>query len=232
MTGSSFSAARARMRRMIRCDCTGAPPGELITRATALARLTPKALSMAAAAFTRLSPARSGDTAPITPASLRTGTTGAGSRQRAGSMLLSRAHSAGHPPSPVIPATLHVHSAVDGPAMVALASLPIIHRDERNLNRSIKTGSDVDMVIFYEERAIRGANATGCSGKEVGMLRTFMLSIMLALGLAGAGLSSAEAAVAQPGVAAGVARAAPGEAIASKVYYRYHGGGYYHRPYP
>jgi hypothetical protein len=59
-----------------------------------------------------------------------------------------------------------------------------------------------------------------------------MVSILVALGLAGAGLSSAEAAVAQPGVVASVAHRVPGAAVASKVYYRYYGGGYYHRPYP
>src|SRR6476620_11140917 len=65
------------MRRKIRLDCTGDPPGELITTATAGNFDIVNARSIAPAAVVSDSPGRSGVTMPMGPDSLNTGTTGA-----------------------------------------------------------------------------------------------------------------------------------------------------------
>jgi hypothetical protein len=72
------------MRRMIRCDCDGEPPGELITSATARALRVAKARSSDRAVVDSIRPGRSGDDTPITPVSRTTGTTGMSERNRAG----------------------------------------------------------------------------------------------------------------------------------------------------
>ena len=84
MTGIFFSSASCRMRRKIRCDCAGEPPGELIDSATARALRRPKARSSVRAAVASISPGRSGVDTPITPVSRTTGTTGMSERKRAG----------------------------------------------------------------------------------------------------------------------------------------------------
>src|ERR1700760_1734948 len=69
----------------MRCDCTAEPPGELISRATALALRTPKARPSVWAPPARVSPGRSGVEMPITPVSRMMGTTGTSVRHRRGS---------------------------------------------------------------------------------------------------------------------------------------------------
>jgi hypothetical protein len=64
------------MRLKMRCDCTGDPPGELITTATlgSLERL--KAFSIGPATDAIASPGRNGVTMPMGPVKRSTGTTG------------------------------------------------------------------------------------------------------------------------------------------------------------
>ena len=78
------------MRRKIRCDCEGEPPGELMISATARALRTEKARSSALATVDNSRPGRSGVTTPMTPASRTTGTTGMSRRKRAGSSMRRR----------------------------------------------------------------------------------------------------------------------------------------------
>ena len=73
------------MRRWIRCDCTGEPPGELISSATALARRIVNARSSGRATLASVSPGRSGVERPIAPDSRTTGTTAPPPRRRFGS---------------------------------------------------------------------------------------------------------------------------------------------------
>src|SRR3954447_348496 len=80
------------MRRKICRDCTGEPPGELITSATALALRVAKARSSILATPPSVMPGRNGVTAPITPASRTTGTIAAPRRQRAGTSSVSLDH--------------------------------------------------------------------------------------------------------------------------------------------
>ena len=87
MTGSFFSSANWRMRRKIRCDCAGEPPGELTISATARALRTENARSSVRAIEDNISPGRSGVETPITPESRTTGTTGMSGRKRAGTSL-------------------------------------------------------------------------------------------------------------------------------------------------
>ena len=84
MTGSFFSAANCRMRRKIRCDCAGEPPGELTISATARALRVANARSSERAMPEIISPGRSGVLTPMTPDSRTTGTTGMSARKRAG----------------------------------------------------------------------------------------------------------------------------------------------------
>ena len=88
MTGSFFSAANCRMRRKIRCDCAGDPPGELTISATARALRVANARSSERATPDIISPGRSGVLTPMTPDSRTTGTTGMSARKRAGMSLL------------------------------------------------------------------------------------------------------------------------------------------------
>ena len=73
------------MRRWIRCDCTGEPPGELIASATAFAPRVVKAFSSGRAVLASVSPGRSGVESPIVPESRTTGTTALPPRRRLGS---------------------------------------------------------------------------------------------------------------------------------------------------
>ena len=73
------------MRRWIRCDCTGEPPGELIRSATALARRVVNAFSSGRATLASERPGRSGAESPIAPDRRTTGTTAAPPRMRFGS---------------------------------------------------------------------------------------------------------------------------------------------------
>ncbi len=91
MTGSFFSSANWRMRRKIRCDCAGEPPGELTINATARALRTENARSSERAIVDNISPGRSGEVTPMTPDSRTTGTTGMSGRKRAGTSLPSSA---------------------------------------------------------------------------------------------------------------------------------------------
>ncbi len=75
------------MRRKIKCDCAGEPPGELTISATARALRTEKARSSERAADDSISPGRNGELTPMTPASRTTGTTGMSGRKRAGTSL-------------------------------------------------------------------------------------------------------------------------------------------------
>src|ERR1700722_473802 len=77
------------MRKYIWRDCTGEPPGELITSATALAFLVAKARSSILATPASDMPGRSGVTAPITPDNRTTGTTALARRRRAGTHSIS-----------------------------------------------------------------------------------------------------------------------------------------------
>ena len=64
------------MRLKIRCDCTGEPPGELITTATVGSLDRAKAFSIGPATVDSDKPGRSGVTMPIGPEKRSTGTTG------------------------------------------------------------------------------------------------------------------------------------------------------------
>src|ERR1700744_3480080 len=77
------------MRKKIWRDCTGEPPGELITSATALAFLVANARSSVRAMPASDIPGRSGVTAPITPDSRTTGTTAVPRRRRSGRYAVS-----------------------------------------------------------------------------------------------------------------------------------------------
>ena len=90
-TGIFFSSANWRMRRKIRCDCAGEPPGELMISATARALRVEKARSSERATVESISPGRSGVTTPMTPDSRTTGTTGISARKRAGTSERRRA---------------------------------------------------------------------------------------------------------------------------------------------
>ena len=83
-TGIFFSSDNCRMRRKIRCDCDGEPPGELIMIATARALRTEKARSSVLAVVASIRPGRSGDETPMTPDRRTTGTTGMAARNRGG----------------------------------------------------------------------------------------------------------------------------------------------------
>ena len=83
-TGMFFSAESWRMRRKIRCDCDGEPPGELMISATARALRTEKARSSERATVDSMMPGLSGVTTPITPDKRTTGTAGMSGRKRAG----------------------------------------------------------------------------------------------------------------------------------------------------
>ena len=72
------------MRRKIRCDCAGEPPGELMMSATAAALRTANSRSSARAMPAMLSPGRSGVEKPMTPVRRSTGTTGRSLRKRCG----------------------------------------------------------------------------------------------------------------------------------------------------
>ena len=76
MTRRFFSSASSRMRRKIRCDCAGDPPGELMASATAAALRTAKTRSSVRATPAIVRPGRSGVEKPMTPVSRTTGTTG------------------------------------------------------------------------------------------------------------------------------------------------------------
>ena len=76
------------MRRKIRCDCDGEPPGELMISATARALRVAKARSSERAVLDSISPGRNGVVTPMTPVSRTTGTTGMSARKRAGTSLL------------------------------------------------------------------------------------------------------------------------------------------------
>ena len=67
----------------MRCDCTAEPPGELMTSATAFARLIAKARSRSFAEFAKVMPAASGVERPIAPVSRTTGTIGRVRNRRA-----------------------------------------------------------------------------------------------------------------------------------------------------
>ena len=66
-TGIFFSSASWRMRRKIRCDCAGEPPGELMISATARALRIEKARSSERAVEDSIRPGRSGVDTPMTP---------------------------------------------------------------------------------------------------------------------------------------------------------------------
>src|SRR5258707_447287 len=75
MTRLCFSAASARMRLWIRCDCTAPPPGEVIRIAPAGALVMREARSSVLSMPARFSPGRSGAEMPIAPDRRTTGTT-------------------------------------------------------------------------------------------------------------------------------------------------------------
>src|SRR5882724_9596186 len=102
MTGNFFSAASCLIRKWIWRDCTGEPPGELITSATAFAFFIEKARSSVLATPASDMPGRSGVTAPITPDSRTTGTTATPRRSRAGINARNRSIRPGNPPRPSI----------------------------------------------------------------------------------------------------------------------------------
>src|SRR5215510_14725618 len=83
-TGIFFSSASCRIRRKMRCDCDGEPPGELMTKASARVRGIAKARSNDLAIVESSSPGRRGVTTPMTPARRTTGTTGMSVRNRRG----------------------------------------------------------------------------------------------------------------------------------------------------
>ena len=75
-----FSSASARIRSAISADCTGEPPGLLISRATAGACLWAKAASSARSRPASVSPRPARPTLPITPARRMAGIVGAARR--------------------------------------------------------------------------------------------------------------------------------------------------------
>ena len=77
------------------CDCTGEPPGELITSATARAARMPKARSSGRATVASARPGFSGVEKPMTPESRTTGTTGVSPRSRFGNIGRSVARARG-----------------------------------------------------------------------------------------------------------------------------------------
>src|SRR4029079_17451355 len=66
----------------MRCDCTGEPPGELMTIAIALAFFTAKARSRSFAVVASVMPGESGVENPIAPVRRTTGTVGVPRRKR------------------------------------------------------------------------------------------------------------------------------------------------------
>src|SRR5262245_20696645 len=72
----SLSLASWRRRVKIRCDCTGEPPGELMTTATVGSFEKLNAFSMAPATDASAKPGRSGVAMPMGPEKRNTGTVG------------------------------------------------------------------------------------------------------------------------------------------------------------
>src|SRR3954463_5421729 len=106
-TGIFFSSASCLIPRKIWRDCTGEPPAELITSASAFAFLIANARSSVLAMPASDMPGRSGVTAPITPDSRTTGTMAVPGRKRAGRSPLNPSSHPGHRPRSLFCSLMH-----------------------------------------------------------------------------------------------------------------------------
>ena len=172
------------MRRWIRCDCTGEPPGELISSATALARRVVNAFSSGRATLASVRPGRSGVERPIAPDSRTTGTTAPPPRMRFGSQ---RAHAprAGRPASGANVRTCRLAVPCSAMALSAASSQRGQDFAPRPAHcRCIGRRSGLDLGTSYQFSTIGMLLATtSCQQARVGRTSTMEIKIFVLLAL-------------------------------------------------